>query len=1555
MPAAPPSAHLIEQATRAVDRAERDAAFAALLRQPTEATTALRAALAHTHGIMERQDRIRSLATDPQAALRHVELLAEVAIVDTNYWVRLEACQGLIEAGEAGLGPLLKAYDAARRRGEAPWRTAQGCIVTTIMRAICLAGGEALSQLTERVRHTRPAEVGKRFVDLLVECARIRVLEELANTLARDRLSSPDEPVQDPVYLHAVEALLRHGQLSDPVLWNIATYAPITRLRIQALDAIPAASADRLAALDRTTVPGVRAPDSDLTRAVCRLWIRSGAEGQRALRAVAASLLPNPSPAWWSLLEVEPEWCAEQVVMHTRTTALRLLPGTHRHPDGATTLLHVAASEATLPLRAEATRRLLLLGASNSPSLIDLWFRVRRETSPDSQAIAAMVEAELETLLCCSPTLQLCLDAIPTPDETHARDHLVHATHNITRDDSPLTGAGCAGLLYHSDARERLVAAVGLCQHPMPSLAAPLVQRAVAESDATLRSWLLAAAWMAVGASDDGSPTPKALADRLTRANPILADVLRPPEPEDTEPGAAQLAEWLAMDPPARVEALIELSRTHRGRKLTRVQARDLSRALTQPGRARHIVGLLRSPDKPWALARALLVARRAGAGRSRQLEAATQELEEARLMPEQERPEPTPTESSEAYISWDLPPSFEEFVPFGAARDGEPGPGGEPTISGHRLDETDPVAPVRADIAVAVGRFIRIADRQEADPRMRESTQLRDTLSPQERQALIKAGMDGQQRAWADRFVGAKLGTWPDDRPFRLHDPMAMFALQQVADASRVDPNHAAHFHPFGTVCERSWTEALRTAPPAEPELSHLSELLFFFGQAFPDRLLGLLEQSCDLHPHWHPILLAAYLSDPIWNRRDQHNHTDERATHAVDTLSRTTLSEHHRSLAPHLPRFPQHLRLPTTQHRELFPAPDGAVHPAAPPLPDPYPGFDPMRAWDATPMLAAGAWTLGQLDYPSFRVVARSGFASGLGETDNQLPLRFCFAVPALFRRLLEHGRPTDLLRLVWGRDCLVTRTGWEADITTKAVTDYALRLVYEHWEDGPDALPPPDEPQIAAVRTPAELDALPPDALPAIARGLPPAERGLPWAVLRGLGEPGLPRDPDHAGPVLGTPPTWWDAPERETIVQQVVDDARAYVVLRSERPGQERIARRTLRRFWRRPDASGVPSLQVLRDQHGPDRVLEGLILGLFIQMTDGAPPSSTARAADKQCTIRAMRQLSLAWEFDEPDLLTRPLPLWFDDPWLTEEEAHAALRTLHRTLEVVPREVAVAIGLTDAQGLPTLLGGARTLLERSMAEHLQRMAPVLDTSNGSDTPATVFELRPLTKVEALSRGDRAGDCSSGTVPFRCMSPHHTYYGVYRDGVPQRGYLTLVEAWLETPEQPPEPSLVLETVNIPISIFDFVQLDLVHIVEAIAQQRGLAPRIGLVHEWWAWNYSNRDTQWNSRPARGGAQARLHPADPCIWSVYRSLMPRESNTYTPFRPNQTAIQLLPTDPNLDSLQPENIAEAARIRALPRKTPIPTVTIDDQMVGFISSLPSPGGTAPPHCAPVQ
>ena len=90
-----------------------------------------------------------------------------------------------------------------------------------------------------------------------------------------------------------------------------------------------------------------------------------------------------------------------------------------------------------------------------------------------------------------------------------------------------------------------------------------------------------------------------------------------------------------------------------------------------------------------------------------------------------------------------------------------------------------------------------------------------------------------------------------------------------------------------------------------------------------------------------------------------------------------------------------------------------------------------------------------------------------------------------------------------------------------------------------------------------------------------------------------------------------------------------------------------------------------------------------------------------------------------------------------------------------------------------------------------------------------------------------RGNLGGDCSSGSVPLRALSPHHVYYGVFENGEQQRGYMTVYEAWAEVWDEPARriPVLCLETINVPMRIFNAVQQDLLLIFEAIAWSRGL----------------------------------------------------------------------------------------------------------------------------------
>jgi len=55
-----------------------------------------------------------------------------------------------------------------------------------------------------------------------------------------------------------------------------------------------------------------------------------------------------------------------------------------------------------------------------------------------------------------------------------------------------------------------------------------------------------------------------------------------------------------------------------------------------------------------------------------------------------------------------------------------------------------------------------------------------------------------------------------------------------------------------------------------------------------------------------------------------------------------------------------------------------------------------------------------------------------------------------------------------------------------------------------------------------------------------------------------------------------------------------------------------------------------------------------------------------------------------------------------------------------------------------------------------------------------------------------------------------------------------------------------------------------MDLLHLVEAIAHQRGLAPRIAMVTSWWASNYSNGGFLKRSRVCQQGSAVQPAPSD-------------------------------------------------------------------------------------------
>jgi len=1518
---------LVGAAARSPDRARRDAAFAQLMDMPEGSADAVRALVQDIRGITECRDRVRAVGVALAHRSEGLELLEWIAIHHSSSFVRIEACDGLARRGIEASPALCRVLDAAVARGERPRDSVVGDLISLALQALCRAGGPGLRALLERVSRGLPVGVVTRLVTLLVAHGRMAELQALdVRAAAAERAAEDDGaagPHWTPLRVRIAEALLAHDHTPPELLVSIACTAPVLRLRIRALDALEApglAEAEALTAL-------VRGPDAPLSRAACRAWSRAIPDRVEALRAVAAEQLPAPSAAWWTLAETDPAWCGVQLDAEGLPGAMALLPGRETGVAAPALLAAVARSEGALRLRLEATHRLLALESTGDRHRVALWLQARVQLATDGatvstadRTVARLVADTLEDTLATTDSLHVALEALVP--RLRPVDHRMVADAlcavEATEDDT--AGAMFAGLLFHADEPERLRALVGLCRQPIASLTRTLIQRATAESHPVLRQWALAAAWMAWRAQ----PAPALAAwwmERLERADPELSAVLHPRAAPPVDARDAQLAAWLALEPEARVEALITRSRAHRGRKLTRIQARDLSRALARPGRARPIVGLLMKSDRPGSLARALHLARRSGAGRSRRLEAASAELDGASL-------EAEPTVVAAALSD----PAQEGIDLLALDADDPDWPPPEGTaLPAPSMERARVVAPVRADIEA----ILEVLHAHVDAPVDRTRSTLRDALVPEGLGALRALMDDSLVARWRRLMPGMALFDWPADRAMVLTDPVVLAVLELGGDARRRGMDPGEGLEAMATRCAAAWAVVLAEAPPVGPDLDHLAQALFAFGQVFPERTSRLVEAGAAHHPQWRPLLLAAWLSDPGRLDRSIRAAPAARPAVLVAAVARSALA---RTLGDQIAPLPA-VDAATRRWRcteSWLPRAE-----AVPTLPSAVPDPSAPELSRVAPVLAAGAWSPHGMDYPSISLTVRRDFSLRLVERAAQRQIAAALAVPTLFRRILEHGRPSDLLHLIWSRDCVLS-TGTASPFDDAPIADEALLgalwPVFLGMPARSDAVEPPQRL--------AELAQLPIEDPRQVVRWMPADQRRLPGRTLIGLHDPGPWTDIHGRERSVGGPPSWWDTEDHAAVVQQVLEDARAYVVLRAERPGRTRIARKTLRRFWRRAAAVHTPSLQELRARHGPDRIVEGLVQGLLTHLVDGPPAASCAPARDKQVAIRTLRQLCLAWHFTEPEFLTRP-PRETAGPdleWITPDETHAALRTLHGLVHQTPREVAVVLGLSDAQGLPTLLGGARSLMERGVRELLSELAPQLSRPSDAAVAPVVYTLRPLPKSEAVMRGELGGDCSSSMVPFRCMSPHHTYYGVFLEGEQQRGYLTLFEAWARQPDGTVVPSLVLETINIPIPIFDAVQLDLVHLVEAIAHHRGLAPRIAMVTAWWAWNYPNGDALRHARMTGAGTDTILGPADPWCWSVYDALMPAEATTYSPFQAASSIRLLGPIDPAVDRMQAENIAEARRIRALPRKVLVATAWEDDALRGFISSIPVPG-----------
>lgn len=424
---------------------------------------------------------------------------------------------------------------------------------------------------------------------------------------------------------------------------------------------------------------------------------------------------------------------------------------------------------------------------------------------------------------------------------------------------------------------------------------------------------------------------------------------------------------------------------------------------------------------------------------------------------------------------------------------------------------------------------------------------------------------------------------------------------------------------------------------------------------------------------------------------------------------------------------------------------------------------------------------------------------------------------------------------------------------------------------------------------------------------------------------------------------TPPLRWDA-----VWSPLVEHATGYVLLvQWVFPDADfRIRRKHVRRFWEQHAVGELtvpsvpPSLELLAHQYGVERLIEGLVHGLLSLFNERWPTADGQEISLKEPFIMTLRTLALHYRSGMQDEHPPHIDPYNQAPELVRAMADLLLRQSQHA----PLELAQALGIGHEQGLPLLAGGRMTEWEHRV-RHLLREAAGGVVRRDESQPPRLFTCRPLRKATALERGDLGGDCSSQAVPLRATSPHHIYYGIWEEGVQQRGYMTVFECWAEDEEKVQWPALCLETINVPIPIFDAVQEDLLLIFDAIARSRGLHTPIVLTTGYGTWNYQNGTLLRHSRRFRQGEAVTLHPADPVHWQLY-SRMTREAGMYSSF--NQywgggMIRTLAPFDPERDTVQPENLAEAERLAGLPVGKPIPTIQAGGKTVGFISSWPAP------------
>ncbi len=420
----------------------------------------------------------------------------------------------------------------------------------------------------------------------------------------------------------------------------------------------------------------------------------------------------------------------------------------------------------------------------------------------------------------------------------------------------------------------------------------------------------------------------------------------------------------------------------------------------------------------------------------------------------------------------------------------------------------------------------------------------------------------------------------------------------------------------------------------------------------------------------------------------------------------------------------------------------------------------------------------------------------------------------------------------------------------------------------------------------------------------------------------------------------PATWaaLDSAESLRLERVLHRSILAYLGLRRLATESHRVSRHQLISFWFLQESRDtVKSVCGSSRYITVDQQIEAMVMALLSELHQTHVADKAQQAALKELFIEAIRTLAACYHWETPSSLLVTDPRFFVD----------TINSMLRVFDHAPLELVQALSLDARQGLPKLRGGT----DRSLEATFRRLHRESLRGRRGRGAAAIYECRVISHEAALGRGLLGRDCSSSSVPLRALSPHHVYYGIFDEkGEQQPGYLTVYEAWGTTEGGEPEPVLCLETINEPRGLLAGASQDLLVLFEAIAHSRGLAPGLVLITGRGTWNFANGRELACCRRAAHGSPIWLSPADPVVWRIYSGIC-QESFYYSAFdtsrgkrallRPGSRhfapAVRLAPPE-EVDQVQPENLEEARRLRALPPRQIRITARDARGPIGFIS-----------------